>query len=186
MKSHFFNPRITSFCRFHAARDMCHPVTVRLPKRQRSRSWHSTITIVSISILLVTDWMALKSHMPLCLFSFPMCVVQENPNSRTFILLYLRILILFSHTHTLFLNLLHFKFSKFSSSPTPSLWHLRSNPLLKPHLLLPLKARERRKLTSLEILPFPTLVVKWRKEWQSFPKEKLFHQGTCPKLALIP
>ena len=101
MKSLFFNPWITSSCRFYAARDMCHPVTVRLPQQQRSRSWYSTITIVSISILLVTDWMALKSHMPLCLFSFPMCVVQENPNSRTFILLYLRILILFSHTHSI-------------------------------------------------------------------------------------
>ena len=167
-------------CRKYAARDMCHPVTVRLPQRQRSRSWHSTITIVSISSLLVTDWMALKSHMLLCPFNF-LCIVQENPKSRTFLLLYLRILFLLSHTHTLFLNLLHFKFS---SSPTSTLWHLRSNPPLKPHLL-PLKAKERRKLTSLETLPFPTLIVKWRKEWLSFPKEKLFHQGTCSKLALI-
>ena len=96
-----FQPWITRHCSKYAARDMCHPVTVRLPQRQRSRSWHSTITIVSISSLLVTDWMALKSHMLLCPFNF-LCIVQENPKSRTFLLLYLRILILLSHTHTLF------------------------------------------------------------------------------------
>ena len=100
MKSHFFNSWITSPCSFYAARDMCHPVTVRVPRKQWSRSWHSTITIVSISSLLVTDWMALKSHMLLCLF-ICLCEDQGNPKSRTFIPLYLRILILVTHTHTL-------------------------------------------------------------------------------------
>ena len=189
MKSLFFNPWITSLCRFYAARDMCHPLTDRLPKQQWSWSWHSTITIVSVSSLLVIDWLSLKSHMFFFVsFQFSMCVEQGNPKSRTFIFLYFRILISLTHTHTHLplaiqksLGFLIFIYSSHSLQ-----WHQRNNLLPKPHLLLLLKAKERRKFTSQELLPFPTPIVKWKRGWLSSQKGKLSHQDTCQKLVLMP
>ena len=168
-----FHSWITSPCSFCAARDMCPPVTVSMPRKPRSRSWHSTITIVSTGSLLVTDWTLLKGHMLLCLF-ICLCDEQGNPRSRTFTPLYLKVLILNTHTHSLISRFIIQKISlSFSSFPLFFFqWLQRSNSPLKLHLLPHLKAREKRKLISQEILLFLTLIVKSRREWQNSPRGK--------------